>query len=373
MKIVNVEAFGLRVPPAGTYCEWGWAASLIKITTDEGIVGWGESDTNPELFRTLVNMNNSNGCSYGLKEILMGENPLDVGRLWNKMFFYTNHHGRVGAAIHAISAADMALWDIAGKYYNVPVYQLLGGKYRDSIRSYGTIVPYDEHEKTAETAKKAVAQCGYSLIKISGGKFGTSEKFDVDCIRAVREAVGDDVEVAIDPVKLWEDAGTAITRIKKLEKYNLAFVEEPVKANDYVGYHRISEKVTAKISGGEALTSLSEFDEFMTYGTPDIVQPDLSNCGGISEGKKIELFATQRGMKLIPHGYSTGILVAAIVHFLASSPTNDLMEYPVCDSPLFTDLDRNLLMSENGCVQVPNRPGLGVDIDESVIEKYLLK
>lgn len=373
MKITNVEAFALRVPPIGENCVWGWDSAIVKITTDEGIVGWGEADSSPFILRTMINMPNTNYISYGMKELLIGENPLDIERLWNKMYQMTLHHGRVGVAIHCISAIDIALWDIAGQYYGVPVYQLLGGKYRDYINAYGTIIPDDDHEKTAELAVNAVKEGGFKLIKSGGGKFGTTEEFDVAHTKALREALGDDIGVSVDVCKQWKDFGTALSRIKKLESYHLDWVEEPVEPMDFHSYRRLSEMVSTKISGGEALTTAREFNEFLQVAKPAIVQPDISNCGGITEMKKIDMLAKLNGSKLIPHGFGTGILFAATVHFLASSEYGDTMEYSTSASPLFRYLDRNLVKSVDAKVYVPDRPGLGVDIDEAVIAEYEVK
>ncbi|WP_066497262.1 mandelate racemase/muconate lactonizing enzyme family protein [Abyssisolibacter fermentans] len=370
MKITNVEVFKTRVAPIGEFCAWGWSSTNIKITTDEGIVGWGEADSNGALIETLVNMPNSNFISYGLKELLIGENPLDIERLWYKMYYKTLHHGRDAAAIHAISAIDIALWDIAGKYYNVPVYQLLGGKYRNYIDAYGTFVPSDDHEETAEIAKNAVKDGGYKLLKYGGGSFGTSEKFDVDSAKAVREAVGDDIGIAIDVCKQWKSYSTALSRARKLEQFNLEWIEEPVAPGDYDSYRRLGDKIQIKISGGEAITTVQEVAKFMKETRVDIVQPDVTNCGGITEIKKIEMIAKLYGCKLIPHGFGTGILFAATIHSLASSEYGDLMEYSISESPLFKYVDRKRAIAVDGRIEVPDRVGLGVDIDEDVLKEY---
>lgn len=373
MKIINVEAFALRVPPIGTECVWGWDSAIVKITTDDGIVGWGETDSSPFILRTMVEMPNTNYISYGLKEILIGENPLDIERLWNKMYQMTLHHGRVGVAIHAMSAIDIALWDIAGQYYDVPVYQLLGGKYRDRIKAYGTIIPDDDHDKTAEIAQEAVRSGGFDLIKSGGGLFGTSEEFDVAHTKALREALGGDIGLSVDVCKQWKDFSTALSRIKKLEKYNLSWIEEPIEPMAFESYARLSSRVDTSISGGEALTTVREFHEFLRVAHPAIVQPDITNCGGITEIKKIDTLAKLYDCKLIPHGFGTGILFAATVHFLASSEYGDRMEYSASQSPIFRYLDKNLIKPEGAWITVPDRPGLGIDIDESIIQEYEVK
>ena len=370
MKITDVEVFKTRIAPVGEFCSWGWSSAIIKITTDQGIVGWGEADSNGALIETLVNMPNTNFMSYGLKELLIGENPLDIERLWYKMYYKTLHHGRDAVTIHAISAVDIALWDIAGQYYNVPVYQLLGGKYRDYINAYGTFIPSDDHEESGEIAKNALKVGGYDMLKFGGASFGSSEAFDIKSVKAVREAVGDDVRLAIDPCRQWQSYPTALSRCKKLEQFNLEWIEEPVVAGDYDSYRRLVDRVNTKISGGEAITTVPEFAKFMQQTGIAIVQPDITNCGGITEIKKIDMMAKLNGCKLIPHGFGTGILFAATIHFLASSEFGDLMEYSLSESPLFKYVDRNRAIAANGRIEVPNRVGLGVDIDEDILKEY---
>ena len=372
MKIEKIEVFALRVPPEDGVIgvEWGMDCSLVKITTDTGIVGWGETDSNPAIIKTIFDMPSSHYLSYGLKDLLIGENPLDIERLWNKMYLKTLHYGRAGVGIHAISAVDIALWDIAGKYYNVPVYQLLGGKYRDKIKTYGTFIPYEDLDKTVEAAKKTLDDGGFDTLKFGGIPFGLTEKYDIEVVKKLREALGDDIGLAADVSKLWPDYGTALSRMKQLEKYNLAWVEEPCLATDYESYRRLASQISTKISGGEALTTVREFNDFMRMANPSIVQPDVTNCGGITEMKKINMLAELNSCKLIPHNFGSGVLLAATVQSLASYQHGDTMEYSGSLSPFFSELDRNLIRSIDGYVTVPDRPGLGVDINEDIIKKY---
>lgn len=372
MKIASIEVFALRVPPEDgkIEVEWGMDCSLVKVTTDTGIVGWGETDSNPAIIKTIFDMPTSHYLSYSLKDLLIGENPLDIERLWNKMYLKTLHYGRSGVAIHAISAIDIALWDIAGKFYNVPVYQLLGGKYRDKIKTYGTFIPVEDIDTTVEYAKRALEDGGFDTLKFGGEPFGLNEKYDIEVVRRLREALGDDIGLAADVSKIWPDYGTALSRMKKLEQYNLEWVEEPCLATDYDSYKRLASQVKTKISGGEALATVREFNDFMRIAQPSIVQPDVTNCGGITEMKRINMLAELNSCKLIPHNYGSGILLAATIHCLASFQHGDTMEYSNSMSPFFRELDRNLVRSIDGYVTVPDRPGLGVDIDEDVIKKY---
>ena len=153
MKITDIEVIGLRVPPIGEPCEWGEDAIIVKVHTDEGIVGIGETDSSPAVIRSFIETPHSHSTSMGLKEILLGENPLEIERLWNKMYSASNYIGRRGAGIHAMSAIDIALWDIAGQYYGVPVHMLLGGKYRDKIGLTAPLFPQTNRRTTLPLPK----------------------------------------------------------------------------------------------------------------------------------------------------------------------------------------------------------------------------
>lgn len=369
MKITDVEVIGLRVPLTDQKCEWGEDAVIVKIHTDEGIIGIGETDSSPFVIKAIIETPSSHDASIGLKELLMGENPLDIERLWSKMYHGSSYMGRRGAGIHAISAIDLALWDIAGKFYNVPVYQLLGGKFRDEIAAYGTFIPVDRPEENRTIAAKMV-EAGYKSIKFGGGKFGFDEKYDVAVVSEIRDEVGEEITLQIDLVGRWKTYRHAIRMCHLLGKYNLNWVEEPVPADDMISYSKLSRIGQTKIAGGEALTTRYEFNHFLEIGKPDIVQPDITRCGGITEMKKISELAKLNGTQLVPHGFSTGILNAATVQFLAADESGDLMEFSQSKSPLFKNLVENPVQCINGFVQVPDVPGLGIELNEWVLSKY---
>lgn len=371
MKITNVEVIGLRVPPVGEACEWGEDAVIVKIHTDAGITGIGETDSSPHVIRAFIETPHSHSTAMGLAEILIGENPLEIERLWNKMYNASNYIGRRGSGIHAISAIDIALWDIAGQYYGVPVYTLLGGKYRDKIKAYGTFIPVDNPKDNRAIALDLLGK-GFTSMKFGGGIFGDEPDHDYQVLKTVREAVGPKVELSIDIVAKWKTYGNSIFRAKLLEEFNLNWIEEPVPSDDLDGYAKLNRTSSVKISGGETLTTRYEFKNFIEYGHPDIVQPDITRCGGISEMKKIYDLAQLYGTQLVPHGFSTGILLAATVQFLAASENGDLIEYSQSTSPLYKYLVKNQIPLKDGYVEVPDAPGLGIELDEEIINKYRL-
>lgn len=369
MKITNVEAVCLRVPPMDASCEWGEDAFIVKVYTDEGIVGIGESDTSPLVAKAMIDAPESNLYCGGLKRLIVGENPLEVQKLWDKMYWTSNYNGRRGLGIHAISAVDIALWDIASQYYNVPIHILLGGKYRDKIRAYGTFIPADTPEETAAIALDLKKQ-GFTSLKFGGGVLGDNADLDYEIVKAVREALGDDFELQIDLATKWRTYGYASSMFKRLESFHLNWIEEPVLSDDLDGYSRLGSLSSAKIAGGESLTTRYEFKDFLNRAKVDIIQPDITRCGGISEMRKIYDLAVLNGAKLVPHGFSTGILLAATVQFLASTEAGDLIEYSQSNSPLYRDLVTNKIPFENGFVHVPDVVGLGVMLDENLLDKY---
>lgn len=353
-------------------CEWGDDAFIVKVHTDTGLIGIGESDTSPMVARAVVEAPESNLYCSGLKRLLIGENPLEIQKLWDKMYWSSNYVGRRGAGIHAISAIDIALWDIASQYYQVPIYVLLGGKYRDKIQAYGTFIPADTPEENRIIARK-LKEKGFKSLKFGGGVLGDAADLDEAIVKAVREEVGEDFELEIDIATKWRTYGYASSMFQRLAPYRLNWIEEPVLADDHQGYEKLSHLSLSKTAGGESLTTRYEFKDFLDRAKPDIVQPDITRCGGISEMRKIYDLAAMNGTRLVPHGFSTGILLAATVQFLAAAEHGDLMEYSESTSPLFHGLVKNLIPFEDGGVTVPDSIGLGIELDEEMIETYKMR
>jgi L-alanine-DL-glutamate epimerase-like enolase superfamily enzyme len=369
MKITDVEVIGLRVPSFEQRCVWGEDAVIIKVYTDEGIIGIGETDSSPAVVKAVIETSSSHDTCIGLKELLIGENPLHIERLWKKMYNSSSYMGRRGVGVHAISAIDIALWDIAGKYYKVPVYTLLGGKYRDKIRAYGTFIPADKSDDNRKLAHELLVQ-GYESMKFGGGIFGFDPKHDFQVVKAVREEIGKKIELQIDLVGRWRTFRNSLYMCKLLEEFDLNWIEEPVSSDDIRSYSKLAKSAPMQVAGGEALTTIHEFGEFIENGQPDIIQPDVTRCGGITEMKRIYDMAERNGVHLVPHGFSTGILIAATTHFLAACEHGDLIEYSQSTSPLFKHLVKNQIECTDGYVCVPESPGLGIELDEEIISKY---
>lgn len=369
MKITDVEVICLRIPKIGTRCVWGEDAVIIKIHTDEGIVGYGETDSSPLVVKSIIETPNSNLACFGLKEILLEKDPLNIEGLWNKMYQDSNYLGRRGAGIHAISAIDIALWDIKGKYLGQPVCEILGKKYRSKIKAYGTFIPADLPEDNRIIVKE-LKKKGFKSLKFGGGVLGDDPDLDYKIIKAVREEAGPDIEIQIDLAAKWRTPEHTLMMAKRLEEFDLQWIEEPIGSDDLLGYQSLGKSIKPMIAGGETLTTIHEFVSFLDIGRPDLVQPDVTRCGGITEAKRIYELSQKYDVKLVPHGFSTGILTAATAHFLASCETTDLIEYSQSTSPLNQHLVKSSIEFKDGYINVPEKPGLGVELNESLVDQY---
>ncbi|MHB9094016.1 MAG: mandelate racemase/muconate lactonizing enzyme family protein, partial [Eubacteriales bacterium] len=250
MKITDVEVLILRSDNLNeNIADGSQEACIIKVHTDEGITGLGEVDSVPTIVKAIVEAPSSHSVSHGLKKLVVGEDPFEVEKIWEKMYQGTMYHGRRAAVIHAISGIDMALWDIMGKAVNKPVYKLLGGGFRKKIRAYASLLM---PEKVAEVKRLTTSyvEQGYTAVKLGWGPLGQDEKQDVRLVAAAREAIGDDVDLMID-AGLCYNVNSAIRMGKKFEEFNLFWFEEPCWADNFDHYARISEAVNIPIAAGE--------------------------------------------------------------------------------------------------------------------------
>ncbi len=373
MKITEVETIHLSLPTIVEECNGTQDALLVKITTDTGLVGIGEVDSSPVVAKAIFEAPFSHSIASGLRQLLLGEDPRDVERLWEKMYRGTIYFGRRGAAIHAISGADIALWDLLGKATGLPVYQLLGGAYRKRMRAYSSdLMPFTPAE--ARTRAAQLRDAGFTAFKFGWGPLGQSEASDTALIAAAREGVGAENDLMIDIGLCW-DAATAIARARRFAEFNLFWIEEPLPPDDLDGYARLADAVDTRIAAGEELATCWEYAELMDRARIDVIQVDISRAGGLTESRRIAQMAHRRNLPCIPHAYSTGVLLAASVHWVAAIPNGSLVEYTVEESPLATALTGTGLLREplravDGWIAVPEGPGLGIELDEEQVARF---
>jgi L-alanine-DL-glutamate epimerase-like enolase superfamily enzyme len=347
---------------------------IIKVYTDEGIVGISEVDSAPWVVKSIIDSPSSHRICRGLGEMLIGEDPFDTDRIWEKLYLGSTFYGRRGVVIHAISGIDIALWDIKGKALNMPIYKLLGGAQRTKVRAYAsTLMPYTPEEAYDET-KKWVEQ-GYTAIKLGWGGFEQGNREIIELVRAAREAAGPNVDLLFDlgfipsedhPI----DAASRIELVKALEPFNPYWIEEPLFADDYDGYRKLAEATPIRIAGGENETTRYGFRELIERGRVDIVQPDVTRCGGLSEALKIAQLAQAHHVTCVPHAWSSGIVIAASLHLITAIPNGCLLEYCVAETPIRKELLHGDIQVVNGYAEVSDKPGLGVELDEEALEKY---
>lgn len=368
MKITNVSAIILKLPTISTAADGTQDDLIIKVETDEGITGYGEVDTSPYVGKAVVDAYMSHGTCYGLREVLIGSDPFDHEQIWNDMWAKTYYYGRFGPVMHVMSGIDMALWDIMGKAVGKPVHKLLGGSYVDKVRAYASALMPDTLEETKKLVEKHAAE-GYTAIKLGWGPLGYDVNYDVELVTTARKAAGDKIELMIDIGKRYR-LKSAMYMSKALEQLNVYWLEEPLPAEDLEGYRRLSEYSPIRIATGEEESGRLAFARLINETHIDVVQPDMSRCGGLTEAKKIASMAADANILCVPHAFKTGILVAASIHLIASIPHAPFLEFSVTESGIRKELLANPFVQKDGYVDVPTGPGLGIELNPDVIRKY---
>ena len=379
MKITDLHIHVLKSPLSEPFAfSQGWvtqrSATLLEIRTDEGLCGWGEAFAQglepPEIAAAVIDK--------ALKPLLIGADPLDIEVLWHRMYHMTRDYGRKGSVVSGISAVDIALWDIAGKFHALPVYKLLGGAFRTRVQPYATgfyrIKGQGEAKRLAEEALRHFED-GFSLMKV---KLGYGVDDDIACMKEIGRALqGKPVTLMIDTNHAYGRA-EALRLGHALEDCDLRWYEEPVAPEDVQGYAEMRNKLSMPIAGGENEHTLYGFRALFDAGAVDIAQPDLGSCGGLSAGRHITALAQAHGIQVNPHVWGSAIAQAASLQFIAALPVahhslfaqQPILEYDRSSHPFRQHLVRRPLQQAGGWVEIPSEPGLGVEVDRAVLEKY---
>lgn len=354
------EAFGIKYLP------------LVRVTTDSGIVGYSDIETQPHVAKAIVEAPSEGATPgfQGLRSVLIEEDPFEVERLWQKMYMASVYYGRRGAAIQVISGIDIALWDIIGKALEMPIYKILGGGHRSRVRAYASTLFRPDPESMRHACLEYL-NLGFSAVKFGWGVFGQDRKQDLRLVEAAREALGDGPELLIDPGwYVHRTAKEAIQMIQDLEPFRPFFVEDFLHPEDYAGYGRVSESVNTKIAAGEQESTEWGFERLISQGKVDVLQPDLSRCGGFTTARKIIHLVEMHQRLCVPHAWSSDLLTAATLHLNAFMSRSLFVEFNTTTSPMNREICREPLQLEDGYLSVPQGPGLGVEVDEASIEKY---
>ncbi|UUO04377.1 mandelate racemase/muconate lactonizing enzyme family protein [Blastopirellula sp. J2-11] len=386
MKITRIECHVLLVPEFNEEaCSSAQDNIVVQIHTDEGLVGVGETDTNPWVARECIRALGTHCMGLGLEQMLIGENPLEPERIWQKLYSGSKMTGRRGAVICAMGAIDMALWDLRGKALGKPVYELLGGAAKEKITPYASLIPsgrtLDEYcEGLIQSAKQAQAigfKAGKMEVCVTGPYSHNGIQADdqaiIDLVAACRKAVGPDFTMMVDVAYCWPDAQTALRVIEELAPYDLFFVETPIDIDDLEGYAYLSERSPVPIAAGEWQNTHWEFLDLADRGKIQVLQPDVGRVGGFSEIRKVIDIAEQRDLLIVPHCWKSGIGIAASAHLAAATACCPFIEYlpeSLCESVLRKELVSSGVRMENGFIPLPEQPGLGIELNMDAIERY---
>jgi L-alanine-DL-glutamate epimerase-like enolase superfamily enzyme len=369
MKIREIRCAGLR----GATPEGGWSHelrpedcvhTLVAVHTDSGQVGLGSVFTNVGLVRAALAI---------LEPLYRGENALEPERVAEKLHQHTFWLGRGGSLTHAISGIDIALWDLLGQATGQPVGRLLGGRYRETVQPYASLL-MDEPLKMRDHLQAVKAQ-GFRAFKIGWGPFGrSSSTLDRAIVQAAREAVGAESRLMVDAGAsdaYWNNGYKwALNTAQMLAEYDVYWFEEPLSPDALEDYKNLREHAPLPIAGGEVLTRRQAFQPWLEARAFDIVQPDVTKVGGLSEERRIAWMAQEHGVRFIPHGWNTAVGLAADLHLASAFAGTDMVEY-LTGSPFIDDITLGgWQLDSQGMLAIPSTPGLGLQLDPDMVHKY---
>jgi len=360
LKITDIKTFLVGVG--------GRNLVFVKVETDQGIHGIGEAySCGPDEATVAV--------IQDFKRWLLGQEPRHIEHLWATMYNFTRFPG--GLVVNAaISGIEHALWDIAGQAAGLPVYMLLGGKCREKVRVYQSASGADPR-RVAENAKALVEKYGYTAIKMAPHQ-GRSDAMPYNAVtriagqrvRAVREALGPDVDIAVDVHAKFFEVSRAIRLAREIEPYQPLWLEEPIRPENVDALRKLAAHVNIPLAAGECNYTKHEFRDILAAQALDVIQPDVCLCGGLLEMKKIAAMAEAAYVVVAPHNPMGPVATAVNVHFAASTPNFLILEYHPDDQPPRKDLVKEPLMVKDGYIPVPNKPGLGIELNEEAFRHY---
>lgn len=373
MKITSVEAIHLRAEdPLIELFDGSYDDCVLVVETDSGLTGIGETESMAPAIQAIVRGPSAHNHARALSAVLLGEDPSDPVALWHRMFESTDYLGRRGLTMHAIGGLDLALWDLRGKIEGKPIHELIGGAKRDSLPAYGTIYPM------ARTAEGVAGQVAAGQARnLRNFKFAADPWWLDDIsqtgqlLAAARKQAGDQANLIVDAALSYRTAAEGLRLYPAFRDAGIWFLEAPLPLDDVEGHLELSRHGIPLGVGDLGFTHVREFIEMMDRGGASICQPDITQVGGFTGILQVAAAAYARNKRVITHGYKTNIEIAANLHFLASQPNVEPLEFSLSHSPLrwHTTLE-HFPVEEDGCVRVPQRPGLGVTLNPKTIERY---
>ena len=378
MKITKVDAIVLESPQDygvhGGESSGPKFRSLLRVSTDAGIDGWAEVETQPHVLKAVIDApGDGSGMFEGLGRLVVGQDPFEMEALWQRLYTSTIYYGRRGVVLQAISGVDIACYDIMGKALGKPVHALLGTARRDRVTPYASTLFRETPDGMRDAARKYLSQ-GFKAVKFGWGCFGKDRATDVALVRAARETLGKDRALLVDAGwTLPRTVDETIALCRSIEPFDPFWIEEPCHPEEYAAYRAVAEASPIRIAGGEQEGTAWGFDLLIRQGKVDVAQPDLSRCGGFTVARKVIEIAKDAGCEVCPHAWMSDLLTAASLHFNAVLPEALFQEYNVCDDPISRSLCRTPLRMVDGMLAVPQGPGLGVVVDPDVVNRYRVK
>jgi L-alanine-DL-glutamate epimerase-like enolase superfamily enzyme len=380
VKITDIEAMVVEKPSIDVRAADAMQdAFIVRIHTDEGIVGYGEGNHTPRAMKALVDSPGSHSWSQGIKDLLVGRDPLHPERLWDLMYRSTAMSGRRGLLVAVLAAIDVALWDVKGKAEGKPIYELLGGASGRPVTPYCTVyagpLDWDDTQRRTTEMIEHARGLGFRAVKIEPIDDCTpTNRNVVDLAQAARKAAGDGIELLVDVGHRWQTAKEALRVLHELEEYNIGMIETPLWLDDIDGYREVSDRSAVPVAVGELFVTRNEFLEMMDRGHVDIVQPCVARVG-FTESRRVAEDALVRGKSVIPYGWvATTLAVVADIQLAATLRNSPWCEYCPLEVYPEQELRRNLFGPEptvvDGVFELPAGPGLGVDVDEQALERY---
>ena len=385
MKITGIDLHILLAPDYDSEaCSSAQDDLIVEVHTDEGIVGVGETDTNPWVARECIKARGTHCMGRGLQEMLLGADPMEPEKVWETLYSGSKMTGRRGALICALGAIDIALWDIKAQALGVPIWKLLGEGPRP-VTPYASLLPtgwtLQEYTDSLVAKVKKTKELGFRAAKLEvclNGPYshnGLQEPNEaiVEVVAECRKAVGPDLVLMVDVAYAWPDAETALGVIERLAPYDLAFIETPIDIDDLKGHAFLHERSPIPIAAGEWQNTHFEFLDLADQGKVDVLQPDLGRVGGFTEAMRVCKLAAERGLSVVPHCWKTGLGIAASAHMAAvaeNCPYIEFMPSELAESPLRRELLVEDFRIVDGRLELPTKPGLGYTLNREALEKY---
>jgi L-rhamnonate dehydratase len=351
---------------------------LVRVATDSGLEGWADTETlGPAALAIIAGPGMSITGFKALSELLLGENPLDTGRLWDRMYVGSAYYGRRGIAMQCISALDNCLWSIRAQAAGVSLATLLGGRRRDRIPAYASTLFRATPEEMRAAAAGYVAQ-GYRAVKFGWGVFGQDPGRDRELVAAAREALGPDRALLVDPGWYpvgWSQDGQMRSRREAeamcawLAEYDVGWVEDFIHPERFDEYAHIRARSPVPVAAGEQLATVWDFERFIRAGCVDIIQPDLSRCGGLTVARRVMELAEEAGVDLVPHSWLTHLLTANSLQLVAALTRARYVEFNVSQSALTRGVTQGtpFRLDADGCIAIPDTPDAGVAVDRDFV------